>query len=559
VDSPLPDPAAPGWVGRPGARPTRSARRRDARRRLSGKIRWKLAKGSGTLGHVSALSTGLPLADRYLLIEQLGHGGMSVVWRGFDDLLGRPVAVKVLAAPIAADPAFRAAIYREARSAARLSHPHITHVYDYGEAELPDGETVSYVVMELLEGRTLHQRLTEEPLPWPEAVRIAGQVADALAAAHRRGIVHRDIAPPNVMLTATGAKVLDFGIAALAGGRGDPDGGGLLGTPAYVAPERLADAPAAPAADVYALGALLYESLTGQPPLDARTWDELAEAYRRDASPPPLLVPGLPAEVAEVCTRCLSRDPALRPGSAEVARILTGVAQTPPAPRHASEASASGATGAEATAPQPGSDSGSSTVDRGTVAATTTGSSRRTVTVRLDRPPRRWHWYLVAGLAAVAAAALTLLAVSTGGGPLVPPVPASLSAPPLGQGASPASPAPARHPSANGTRGASPSPHASAPRTSATRSPATPTTTINVMLDQLSAGLQRGQITNDSYVDLKNMLVNLQGSLVSGANVDLAKSAQDIRAKIDTREAEGSLKPVLAQQLRKTLGGLAAS
>jgi eukaryotic-like serine/threonine-protein kinase len=226
---------------------------------------------------MAVLSTGLPLANRYLLIEQLGTGGMAVVWRGFDDLLGRPVAVKVLNADIAADPSFRATIYREARSAARLSHPNITHVYDYGEANLPDGETVSYVVMELLEGKTLDDRLADGPLPWPEAVRVAAQVANALAAAHRRGIVHRDIAPANVMLTATGAKVLDFGIAALAGGRGDVDGE-MLGTPAYVAPERLEDAPAAPAADVYALGATLYEALAGQPPLPAKTWPALVEA-----------------------------------------------------------------------------------------------------------------------------------------------------------------------------------------------------------------------------------------------------------------------------------------
>jgi serine/threonine-protein kinase len=227
---------------------------------------------------MTPLSTGLPLAERYLLIEQLGAGGMAVVWRSFDDVLGRPVAVKVLSAPIAADPAFRAAIRKEARAAARLSHPNITQVYDYGETTLPDGQTVSYVVMELLDGQTLGQRLGDGALPWRTAVDIAAQVAGALAAAHRRGIVHRDIAPANVMLTSGGVKVVDFGIAALAGGRGDPDGGGLLGTPAYVAPERLDDAPAAPAADVYALGALLYELLTGAPPVPAKTWQALVEA-----------------------------------------------------------------------------------------------------------------------------------------------------------------------------------------------------------------------------------------------------------------------------------------
>src|SRR3954451_13328710 len=259
----------------------------------NGRTRTDSAAGRlwGRLAGMTPLSTGMPLAERYLLIEQLGSGGMSVVWRSFDDVLGRAVAVKVLSAPTAADPAFRAAIRTEARASARLSHPNITQVYDYGEADLPDGPTVSYVVMELLDGQTLGQRLTGGALPWREAVDIAAQVAQALAAAHRRGIVHRDIAPANVMLTATGAKVLDFGIAALAGGRGDPDGGGLLGPPAYVAPERLDDAPAAPAADVYGLGALLYEMLTGAQPVPAKTWPALVEAYRDGAHIAPLRVP----------------------------------------------------------------------------------------------------------------------------------------------------------------------------------------------------------------------------------------------------------------------------
>src|SRR4051794_40405734 len=217
-----------------GPSPAGTSAHPDIVRMASGRTRTDSVGGRlwGRLAGMTPLSTGMPLAERYLLIEQLGSGGMSVVWRSFDDVLGRAVAVKVLSAPTAADPAFRAAIRKEARASARLSHPNITQVYDYGEAALADGGTVSYVVMELLDGQTLGQRLTAGPLPWQEALGIAGPVAQALAAAHRRGIVHRDIAPANVMLTATGPKVLDFGIAALAGGRGDPDGGGLLGTPA---------------------------------------------------------------------------------------------------------------------------------------------------------------------------------------------------------------------------------------------------------------------------------------------------------------------------------------
>ncbi|HKS99093.1 MAG TPA: serine/threonine-protein kinase, partial [Rugosimonospora sp.] len=178
------------------------------------------------------LSTGATVDDRYTLIERLGQGGTAVVWRGFDDLLQRPVAVKVLHPDIAADADLRTMIHQEARAAGRLSHPNITRVYHYGEVTLPGRASAAYVVMELLEGHSLSDRLADGPLPWPEAVLALAQAAAALAAAHRSGIVHRDVTPTNIMLTDTGAKVLDFGIAALAGHQGDPEGH-RMGTPAY--------------------------------------------------------------------------------------------------------------------------------------------------------------------------------------------------------------------------------------------------------------------------------------------------------------------------------------
>src|SRR5206468_10403014 len=187
------------------------------------------------------------LADRYRLVERLGAGGMSEVWRGYDEVLGRLVAVKMLCGRHADDAATRAAIRVEARAAGRLTHPHVTSVYDYGET--PDG--TPFVVMEFLDGEPLDRRLARGSLPWPAGLRIAAEVASALAAAHARGLVHRDIKPANVMLTATGAKVVDFGIAALVGQRADPV---LVGTPAYVAPERVHGSAVTAANDVYALG-----------------------------------------------------------------------------------------------------------------------------------------------------------------------------------------------------------------------------------------------------------------------------------------------------------------
>jgi serine/threonine-protein kinase len=252
---------------------------------------------------------------------------MSVVWRAYDEVLGRQVAVKVLAAKFASDKDSRDRIRAEAQAAARLSHPHVTGVFDYGESTGEDGATVPYVVMELISGRTLAQRLARGPMPWRAALRVSAEVAAALSAAHARGLVHRDVKPANVMLTASGAKVVDFGIAAIAGDTGDSDPEGMvLGTPAYLAPERLAGGPVRPATDVYALGLLLYRSLTGGLPWRAETTTQMIKAHVYHEPTPLPAVDGLPDGVADLCLRCLAKDPEERPTSREVARTLAGAA-----------------------------------------------------------------------------------------------------------------------------------------------------------------------------------------------------------------------------------------
>ncbi|MGI5211881.1 protein kinase domain-containing protein [Plantactinospora sp. CA-290183] len=266
------------------------------------------------------------LGDRYRLIEQLGVGGMAVVWRGYDELLGRPVAVKMLASRLANDRAFRHRIRAEARAAARLCHPHIVGVYDYGESAR-SGRTVPYVVMELVDGDSLASRFARQGrLPWREAVTICAQVAAALAAAHVRGVVHRDITPGNVMLTPMGAKVVDFGISALVGEREAGPDGHLFGTPAYLAPERLDQGEVSPATDVYALGLLLHRALAGRLPWRAKTRTEMLRAHLREAPEPLPPLPGLPDEVAALTTACLAKSPADRPHSVEVARTLAAAA-----------------------------------------------------------------------------------------------------------------------------------------------------------------------------------------------------------------------------------------
>jgi len=179
--------------------------------------------------------------------------------------------------------------------------------------------------MELVEGRTLGEHLRAGPLDWRIAVRICAEVAAGLAAAHAEHVVHRDIKPGNVMLTPSGAKVLDFGIAA-AVGSADPDPDGpVMGTPAFVAPERFAGHPATPATDMFALGTLLYQCLSGRLPWTAGSPTELVEAAcKLDPEPLPE-IDALPGEVVDLCSRCLAKDPAERP-TALVAALLLGEA-----------------------------------------------------------------------------------------------------------------------------------------------------------------------------------------------------------------------------------------
>jgi hypothetical protein len=263
------------------------------------------------------------LGGRYRLVEKLGTGGMSVIWRGYDETLGRSVAVKVLSPQLADDRTFRDRLRQEALAAARLCHPHITGIFDFGEAPLDERLTVPFVVMELNDGESVSARIARQgPLGWREAVTVAAEVASALATAHARGVVHRDVTPANVMLTGSGSKVVDFGISAIVGQRDAAPDGSLLGTPAYLAPERLGGSHVSAATDVYALGLLLYRALTGRLPWPAETTAEALRAHLyADPDPLPSLA-GLPACVRDLCLRCLAKSPADRPGAAEVARVL---------------------------------------------------------------------------------------------------------------------------------------------------------------------------------------------------------------------------------------------
>ncbi|MDI6097835.1 serine/threonine-protein kinase [Actinoplanes sp. NEAU-A12] len=264
------------------------------------------------------------LGGRYRLENELGRGGMAVVWLAMDEVLDRPVAVKVLAGRYAGDRRFRARILHEARAAATLSHPNIAQIYDFGESQ-ENGSPVPYVVMELINGPTLQQRVSRGRIPPRTVFRICGEVATALAVAHEDGLVHRDIKLANIMVTPAGAKVVDFGIAAVAGPASPEDA--LLGTPAYLAPERLLGGAIEPASDVYALGVLLYRLLAGTAPWSVETTTQMLKAHVYLEPLPLPGLPGVPAEIIDLVGRCLAKDPAGRPDAAEVAGLLGDAAE----------------------------------------------------------------------------------------------------------------------------------------------------------------------------------------------------------------------------------------
>jgi eukaryotic-like serine/threonine-protein kinase len=265
---------------------------------------------------------GRVLAGRYELRDRLGHGGAGTVWRGHDRALDRAVAVKLLHADLAEDPDAGTRFRTEATAAAKLTHPNAVLVYDLGR----DGDD-DYLVMELVEGVNLADVLRDGPLPAGLAAHVGAQVAAALGTAHQAGIVHRDVKPGNVLLTSDGiAKLADFGIARALGAVTArlTRTGMVLGTARYLAPEQLRDEPIDARADVYALGLVMYEALSGRAPFGEGNAVEVA-ARRLTTSLPPLgeLADGAPSGLVEVIDWATRVDPRERPeDGAELASSL---------------------------------------------------------------------------------------------------------------------------------------------------------------------------------------------------------------------------------------------
>ena len=263
-----------------------------------------------------ALAGGMHLGP-YEIISAIGAGGMGEVYRARDKRLNRTVAIKVLPRRLSDQPELKARFEREAQTVASLSHPHICPVFDVGQ----EGD-INYLVMEYLEGQTLADRLEGGALPLDDALKIAIEVADALDRAHRQGIVHRDLKPGNIMLTKSGTKLLDFGLAKLTQTYASSElsslptnasitaQGTILGTLQYMAPEQLEAREADARTDIFAFGVILYEMVTGKKTFEGRSQASLIAAIlERDPPAMSTLQPMTPRLLDRVVRKCLAKNP----------------------------------------------------------------------------------------------------------------------------------------------------------------------------------------------------------------------------------------------------------
>jgi serine/threonine-protein kinase len=271
--------------------------------------------------------------DRFVVRRMLGRGGMGVVYEARDERLGRDVAIKLLDSRHVDRPERRKRFAREARAAAAVTHPNVARVLEVG-----DGDTGTYLVFELVPGPTLRALLAEGPLPVARCAEIGAALAAALAAAHEAGVVHRDLKPENVIVEGgITPKILDFGLAKVSVPEGSGSGsdvvtveGHVLGSPGYMSPEQALGKPCGPASDVFSLGVVLFELLTGRRPFSGVTAMEAIVATTRDDAPDARdLRPDLPQAFAHIVASCLAKDPDARPTAKELEARLSAPLDAP--------------------------------------------------------------------------------------------------------------------------------------------------------------------------------------------------------------------------------------
>lgn len=368
------------------------------------------------------------LGGRFRVDGLIAEGGMSRIYRGTDTVLGRTVAVKVLSESLARDPQFVARFQREARAVASLNHPNIVAIFDTGSQD-----DLHYLVMEFVQGDTLDAVIRRQgPMPQERVAGIGARVCDALDAAHGKGIIHRDVKPANIMVEAGGAvKVMDFGIAKTAAGEGHTQVGAVLGTVRYLSPEQAGGGAVDGRTDIYSLGCVMYEMLTGRPPLSGDNLMEIAHKLATEEPPAPsALNPAVSPKMDRVVMRALAKDPADR--YPDIRSMGAALAQTLPAAVAVVAAGRAAPGGGPPTLVQ------------------RPGDRTRVMPVP-DQPAPRRFGLLALALVLIAGGAYALVAQTLGGRnpvPAPPPAPQfSLSpAPPLPETPSP-SPSPSPEPS----------------------------------------------------------------------------------------------------------------
>ena len=456
---------------------------------------------------------GRVLAGRYKLIEQIGAGGMARVYRGVDDVLDRTVAVKVLAPPFDEDSAFVARFEREARAAAGLSHPGVVSVFDTGSE---DG--IHFIVMEDVEGETLAAVIRQEgPLEPRRAAQIAREVCDALAAAHDKGLVHRDIKPGNVMVTPSGVvKVMDFGIARALTGQTLTRTGTTLGTAAYLSPEQAQGLPADGRSDLYSLGCTLYEMLTGQPPFVGDLPVVVASRHvTEEPQIPSRLRPGVPPALDAVVAKALAKDPSERYQDAramagDLSRIGRGLS-----------AEGAAASGKRAERPTGTNEQRTEVLpqDRTPVLPTQSAPPQ-------SRPSRaRQRTALVAGVvtaALVVVALVTLFVLNDGGSGQQGP-----------------------------TQPSSPTPSAST-----STSPPTPAQALANLTEVVTAGEQADQVDPGAGDDLLRRAQDIVRTAQDGHGQDVEHKFADLQKKVDELASKGKITGSSQASIRQAVRSL---
>ncbi|MEV4139824.1 protein kinase [Dactylosporangium sp. NPDC049742] len=478
------------------------------------------------------------LGGRYELRRVLGRGGMAEVWLGFDRRLGRSVAVKVLPEAGAADRMARERFDREARTVAQLSHPNIVAIHDVGaDTDAHFGGAVSFLVMELVEGGSLADRLTAGPLPPATAAAVAVQVCDALEAAHTAGVIHRDVKPANILFTGAGTdrvKVCDFGIARVTGaGQAELTASAqVLGTTAYMAPEQITGEPVDARSDVYALGCVVYTMLTGQPPFAGETPMRIAwQHVNQPVVPASTVRPGLPPRADGILARLLAKRPDDRPATAAQARALL---------QHLGDGTAPAATAAFPTVPTAAVPAARQPVRATAAVVAPTQSMPVTPAAEMAPAGRRTG---IGPIGVALAAVVVLVAVVA--------ITAAIMA---GRDGSPSSGA---GPTSSAAAAAPPT--SAAVPTSAAPSPTLPGDALAAARATVSEQAGAGQLSADSARELNKRLDEIERYITKGDEEKAADKVAELRRKLGEQRKDGKTQQAGYTAVLASLDRLAAS